>query len=119
MCPYNGIAKNRRNTLFEIFPSFPLRPHRIHAHDRVIATIGVEVEAADGIGVEVGNIVNGDKAADLGIVISCQQIIQPGFGIVVIPTIAEGVKRTEVAIGVVLNRVIAPRIVGVFYSTSS
>ena len=105
---YSCVPSRRRKVICR-------SPLRIDAHDRVIVAIGVEVKTADGIGSEVGDIVDGDKPADLGIVVSGLQVVQPGFGIVVIPAIAEGIQRAEVAVGAVFNRMVTPRIVGVFY----
>ena len=62
--------------------------------DGVIATVAILVQAVDGGGVEVGSIVGGDEAAPCRAVIPGVAVVQTGFFVVVVATIANGVGTT-------------------------
>ena len=60
-------------------------------HHWVISAVGIEVKAVDGIGVEVGDIVDGDESTGFWVVVSWLEVIELGFRIVVVRTVTEGV----------------------------
>ena len=64
-------------------------PSGVGVHHRVVETVCKEVDAVDGIGVEIRKVVAGDKAADGGIVVSRIQEIQPRFAIKVVSSVTE------------------------------
>ena len=74
-------------------------------HHGIVATIGVEVEAVNGVRCEVGGIIRRGEAARFGIVISGGKIIEPKAVIVVIPTVADGICPAERAYARVLRAV--------------
>ena len=59
-----------------------------------------------------------NKPANLGVIIPCRQVVQPGFGIVVVASITEGIVRAQRACqGAGGGDEFAPCIVGIFYHT--
>ena len=54
---------------------------------RIVIAIAIEVQAVDGVGVEVGGIVGGDESAPFGAVISGVAIIQAGVLVVIATTV--------------------------------
>lgn len=64
---------------------------RIITHNRIVIAICKEVETTNGFGIEVFDSVCAYESANLGIVIASLKIIQTGFGIVIVASVAEGV----------------------------
>ena len=96
-------------------------PGCIYPVDRIVSAIGIEVQAIDGIGVKVTDVVNRDESSDFGVVVTALQVVQLGFGIVVIATVAEGIQVADV-VGVgnlgsagIENFTIAPCVITIFY----
>ena len=54
----------------------------IHIIDRVVIAVGVQVQAIDSFGVDVGSIVGGDKSAPLGAIVSGVAEVEASIGIV-------------------------------------
>ena len=66
-------------------------PSGIAVIDRIVIAVTVQVQAVDGGGVEVGSVVRADEAAPLRAVISGIAVVQAGFFVVVVATIANRV----------------------------
>ena len=64
---------------------------RVGVVDGIIAAVAILVQAVDGIGVEICGVVRGDKSTPFGGVISGVAVVQAGFFIVVVATIANRV----------------------------
>ena len=64
----------------------------IYTHHGIISAIGVEVEAVYRVGIEIGSVIYGDESANFRIVIAGFQVVQAGFGIVIVSAIAERVQ---------------------------
>ena len=64
---------------------------RISQIHRVIATIAIQVQAVDGIGIQIGGIIGGDEAAPFGAVISGVAVVQTGIFVIVIAAVTDGV----------------------------
>lgn len=63
----------------------------IRVHNRIVITIRKEVKTADGFRVKILNRVCAYESAYLGIIVTGLKIIQTGFGIVIVASVAEGV----------------------------
>ena len=89
----------------------------IYTHHGIISAIGVEVEAVYRVRIEIGSVIYGDESANFRIVIAGVQVVQAGFGIVIVSAITERVHAADMH-GIVyvhavciLYRVISPNIV--------
>ena len=71
----------------------------------------------NGIGIQIGKIVDSDKSSDFGIVISCLKEIEAGFGVEVVGTVSERVQFGNLACGFIKDNggAVTPRIVLIFY----
>ena len=85
--------------------------------DGVIAAVAILVQTVDGVGVEVGGIVGGDKAAPFGAVISGVAVVQAGIFVVVIATITNRVGFCYSSIAG--NRAVAPHLYSTMVYTHS
>ena len=96
---------------------YTLRPitHRIHQHHRIIATIHIHIEA-DHVAIGIHIPIRIQEPSPLGIIISRLQIVQPGLGVVVVASVAEGiiigVEVGSVAV-VPCGGMVAPCVVGI------
>ena len=87
---------------------------RVCKIDRIIVAIAIQVQAVDGVGIEVGGIVRRDESAPFGAVITGVAVVEAGIVIVVIATITNGVGVGNGGIGSLgRNRAVAPGIVDV------
>lgn len=64
---------------------------RIRIHNRIVIAIRKEVETANSFGIEIFDRVCVNESANFGIVVTGLEIIQTGFGIVIVASVAEGV----------------------------
>ena len=64
---------------------------RIITHNRIVITIRKEVKTTDGFGIEIFDRVCVNESAYLGIVVTSFEVIQTGFGIVIVASVSEGV----------------------------
>ena len=64
---------------------------RVITHNRIVIAVRKEVETADGFGSEIFDSVCAYESAYLGIVVTSFEVIQTGFGIVIVASVAEGV----------------------------
>ena len=69
-------------------------PERVRIKNRVVEAIRPHISAKHAL---PGGHVNvcGNKAADLGVIIPCHQVIQPGFGVVIVASVTEGIVRAQ------------------------
>ena len=88
---------------------------RAIAHIHWIVHAIAEKVIATNISTNTGyRIIRVDKAADSGVIIPALEVVQPRFGIIDIPAVAEGVQLTQsVRHGAGGGQRIAPRIVGI------
>ena len=63
----------------------------IRVINRVIIAITIQIQSINGIGVQVGGIVGGNKSAPFGAVIPGVAVVEAGIVIVVIATVTDGV----------------------------
>ena len=64
---------------------------RVGVVDGVVIAVAILVQTIDGFGVKVIGSIGGDESAPLRAVISCVAVVQTGFFVVVVATIANGV----------------------------
>ena len=94
---------------------------RININYWIVSAVGLEVQAIDGIGGKVADVVNRDESSDFGVIISRLQVVQLGFGIVIVGAITEGIQVADVVgvgnLGSACNEnlTITPRIIAIFY----
>ena len=62
----------------------------------------------------VDKAVRADKPPELRVIVAAVQIVQPGFGIVIVPPVAEGILVAHGVAGGVGDGAVAPGVVGVF-----
>ena len=70
-------------------------PTRVDVHYGVVTTVREKVKPVNGFGIEVGNIVGGNKSAGSGVVVTRVAVIQARFGIVIITAIANRVNMSD------------------------
>ena len=75
-------------------------PTRIAVVNRVVIAVAIQVQAVDGFGIEIGGIIGRNKSSPLGAVIAGIAVVQAGFFVVVVATIAQGIALRQ---GVVMR----------------
>ena len=63
---------------------------RVVVIDGIIAAVAILVQAVGGLGIEIRSVIGGNEASPFGAVISGIAVVQAGFFIVVVATIANG-----------------------------
>ena len=110
---------SQRNTCAGLQQRIPVRflPIAINHSNRIIQTIRPHIAAEDAL--TGGHIYVGrDEAADFGVVVAGGEIVEAGFGIVVVAAIAERVVCAKCSCqGAGGGYQLAPRIVDIFYHT--
>ena len=69
---------------------------RVCKIDRIIVAIAIQVQAVDGVGIEVGGIVRRDESAPFGAVITGVAVVRAGIFIIVIATTTNRVGLTYI-----------------------
>lgn len=88
---------------------------RIKPYHRIITTISKGV-ISQNAAIRTNHAVGVEESSHLGIVVSRLQVVEPGFGVVVIPAIAERVILSECGCHCACDgKGLAPRVVGVFH----
>ena len=91
--------------------------------DGIIQTICIEIKPVNGIGIEIGDIINGDETAGFGVVVSGFQEIEASLCVEVVTAITEGVKHSDMGgvcdflAGCIQHTAVAPGGVSIFYQT--
>ena len=91
--------------------------------DGIIAAVGIQVQTANSSRIQIRNIINGDEAADFGVVVSGFQEIEASLCIEVVTAITEGVKHSDMGgvcnllAGCIQHTAVAPGGVCIFYQT--
>ena len=67
--------------------------------DGIVQAVGVQVDAADRLGLEIADKIFVQESARLGVVVTAVQVVKPDGSIVVIPAVAEGIFRHDPACG--------------------
>ena len=89
----------------------------------VIPAICIEIKPVNGIGIEIGDIINGDEASGFGVVVSGFQEIEASLCIEVVTAITEGIKHSDMGgvcdflAGCIQRTAVAPGGVSIFYQT--
>ena len=84
-------------------------PCRIHKHDGIIPTIGIQVQSVVCSWFKIVYTIRRDESARFGVVVAAVQVVEPRLRVVIVPTVAERVDlqnfradlRKQVAPGVV------------------
>ena len=90
-------------------------PTRISKINRIIITIRIQIQSIRRFGIDILSSVRRNESAPFGAVISCIEVVKFGFGIVVITTVSDRVKRCKIAILSINDFAVAPCIIGVLY----
>ena len=110
---------SQQNTCADLQQRVPVRflPIAINHSNRIISAIRPHITSDDAL--TGGHIYVGrDEAADFGVVVAGGEIVEAGFGIVVITAITERVVRAKCSCqGAGGGYQLAPRIVDIFYHT--
>ena len=91
------------------------------SNNRIIPAIRIKIQAIDTIRIKIWNIVNGNEATDFGIIVSGLEEVQANTVVIVIATVSERVKNTNIVAirnlntACVENLTVTPRIVSIFY----
>ena len=72
-------------------------PTGVDVVDRIVQTIGVQVDAADRFGFKIADKIFVQESARLGVVITAVQVVEPDGRIIVVPTVTEGVGKKHIA----------------------
>ena len=72
-------------------------PTRITTHHRVIPTVCIQIHTREIVGFEVVDAIGGDKSAGFGVVITRLQIVEPGFTVEIVTSVANGVQVADEA----------------------
>ena len=72
-------------------------PARVAIHHGIIPTVSIEVHTREIVGFEVVDAIGGDKSTGFGVVITRLQIVEPGFTVEIVATVANGVEVADEA----------------------
>ena len=68
-------------------------PAGVDVVDGIVQTIGVRIDAADRLGLEIADKIFVQESARLGVVVAAVQIVEPDGRIVIISAVTEGVGK--------------------------
>ena len=68
-------------------------PGWINIVDGIVQAIGVRIDAADRLGLEITDKIFVQESARLGVVVTAVQVVKPDGRIIVAPTLTEGVGK--------------------------
>ena len=84
-------------------------PAGVDVVDGIVQAVGIQIDAADRLGLEIADKIFVQESARLGVIVSAVQVVEPNGRIVIVPTVTEGVILHDPACG--LLQQIPPRIV--------
>ena len=70
----------------------PFMSIRIHVHHGIIAAVCKQVKPVDISRLDIAYVVRVDKPANGRVIVAAVQVVKTGFGIVVIPAVAERIE---------------------------
>ena len=68
-------------------------PAGVDVVDGIVQAVGVRIDAADRLGLEVADKIFVQESARLGVVVTAVQVVEPDGRIVIIPAVTEGVGK--------------------------
>ena len=61
--------------------------------DGIVQAIGVQIDAADRLGLKIADKIFVQESARLGVVVTAVQVVKPDGRVVIVPTVTEGVGK--------------------------
>ena len=78
-------------------------PTRVGIVDRIVIAIAIQVQTINTIRIKISCIIGRDESPPRGVVIARIEIIQTGFVVVIIASVANGVAVREIVVGGIVS----------------